>query len=87
MNLIHIVGIRFNPYSSGLAVMTLKHYITLPVQMGFNPYSSGLAVMTIQLVHYHHLPLRFNPYSSGLAVMTFYDEVLLQLQHQFQSLF
>ena len=37
----------FNPYSSGLAVMTKVQLIRLgQYQTRFNPYSSGLAVMT-----------------------------------------
>ena len=38
----------FNPYSSGLAVMTLLRNNPLHTFYCFNPYSSGLAVMTPQ---------------------------------------
>ena len=38
----------FNPYSSGLAVMTYcEEYSSFDVETRFNPYSSGLAVMTV----------------------------------------
>jgi len=36
----------FNPYSSGLAIMTTGVFIYSIDQPGFNPYSSGLAIMT-----------------------------------------
>ena len=41
--------ICFNPYSSGLAVMTKFTMICRIVTKSFNPYSSGLAVMTQDL--------------------------------------
>ena len=37
---------RFNPYSSGLAVMTTESNLVNLAESRFNPYSSGLAVMT-----------------------------------------
>ena len=41
------IEFSFNPYSSGLAVMTSIMKIVFTILIGFNPYSSGLAVMTI----------------------------------------
>ena len=78
----------FNPYSSGLAVMTLTPELTWLISMGFNPYSSGLAVMTYcEEYSSFDVETRFNPYSSGLAVMTVPFSVQSWITSPFQSLF
>ena len=62
----------FNPYSTGLSILSIFEKFEEEVRArGFNPYSTGLSILSMKIVHIISLlDGSFNPYSTGLSILS-----------------